>query len=148
VSQRRRLKFADADGVAAEIRRLRKGYSRAGNWSLPQICRHLEMAIRYSMKPASDRKMETTWFQWVLLKIMLASGKIPAGVPTPEQIVPPEDTPDAAIEECLAALEELKNFPGEFAPHPFLGRIKHRDWVKLHLIHCAHHLGFLSPARK
>jgi len=147
VSERRRLKFADADAVAAEIGRLRKGYSRAGNWSLPQVCRHLEMAMRYSMKPAPDRKVETTWFQWVQLKIMLASGKIPAGVPAPERIVPPQDTPDAAIDECLAALEELKNFKGQFAPHPFLGWIKHRDWVALHLIHSAHHLGFLSPIR-
>jgi hypothetical protein len=143
VSRRRKLKFADADAVAAEIGRLRKGYVRAGNWSLPQVCRHLELAFRHSMKPAPERTVETTWFQWVLLKIMLASGKIPAGVPSPERLVAPADTPDAAIDECLAALEELKNFKGQFAPHPFLGWIKHRDYMTLHLIHCAHHLGFL-----
>jgi hypothetical protein len=146
VSQRRRLKFADVDAVAAEVGRLRKGYTRAGNWSLPQACRHLQWAMQYSMKPAPERKnVETTRFQWVLLKIILASGKIPAGVQTPERIVPTEDTPEAAIDEFLAALEELKNFTGEFSPHPLLGPIKRRDYVRLHLIHCAHHLGFLSP---
>jgi hypothetical protein len=148
VSERRRLKFANADEVAAEVGRLRKGYTQAGEWSLAQMCGHLDMAIRYSMQPAPERKNETTFLQWLQLKLILAFGRLPAGIAAPKRITPPDDTPDSAIDEFLVALREMKDFKGEFSPHPRLGKIKRRNYVRLHLIHCAHHLGFLSPAGK
>lgn len=145
MSERRKLKFADADAAAAEVARLRKGYTGVGEWSLPQMCKHLDMAIRYSMKPAPERKNEITFLQWVQLRLILAFGRIPAGIAAPKRIVPPDDTPDSAIDEFLGALREMKEFKGEFAPHPRLGKIKRKQYVRLHLIHCAHHLGFLTP---
>lgn len=148
MSQRRKLKFADTSAVAAEVGRLRKGYTRAGEWSLPQMCKHLDMAIRFSMKPAPERKMETTFLQWLQLKLILAFGQIPAGIVGPKRIIPPDDTPDSAIDEFLAALQEMKDFKGDFSPHPRLGKVKRRDYVRLHLTHCAHHFGFLSPVTK
>ncbi len=148
MSERRRLKFANADAVAAEVGRLRKGYAQAGEWSLAQTCKHLEMAIRLSMTPAPDRKNEITFLQWLQLKLILTFGRIPAGLAAPKRIIPPDDTPDSAIDEFMEALRELKDFKGEFSPHRRLGKMKNRDYVRLHLIHCAHHLGFLSPAGK
>jgi hypothetical protein len=145
VSERRKLKFADTDAAAKEVERLRKGYTRTGEWSLPQMCKHLDMAIRYSMKPAPERKNEITFLQWVQLKLILAFGRIPSGIYAPKRIIPPDDTPDSAIDEFLVALQEMKEFKGEFAPHPRLGKLKRRQYVRLHLIHCAHHLGFLTP---
>jgi hypothetical protein len=146
VSDRRKLKFADADAVAAEVKRLRKGYRKTGEWSLPQMCQHLDKAIRFSMKPAPDRKVKRGPVKWAQLKAILMVGRLPSGIKAPDRVIPPVDTPDSAIDEFLGALEELKNFKGEFGPHPMLGRIKHRDFVRLHLVHCAHHFGFLSPA--
>jgi hypothetical protein len=145
VTERRKLKFADTEAAAAEVERLRKGYTVVGEWSLPQMCRHLDMAIRYSMKPAPERKNEITFLQWVQLRLILAFGRIPAGIAAPKRICPPDDTPEAAIDEFLEALREMKDFKGEFAPHPRLGKIKRRQYIRLHLIHCAHHLGFLRP---
>lgn len=145
MTERRKLKFADTEAAAAEVERLRKGYTVVGEWSLPQMCRHLDMAIRYSMKPAPERKNEITFLQWVQLRLILAFGRIPAGIAAPKRICPPDDTPEAAIDEFLEALREMKDFKGEFAPHPRLGKIKRRQYIRLHLIHCAHHLGFLRP---
>lgn len=150
MSERRTLKFANADAVAAEVGRLRKGYNRSGEWSLPQICKHLDVAMRFSMKPPKERKppRKVGFLQWTQLRVILLTGRIPAGFPAPERIIPPDDTPESAIDEFLAALREWENFTGEFNPHPMLGQMSHREGVRLHLIHCAHHLGFLSPAGK
>jgi hypothetical protein len=145
VSERRKVKLADADAAAAEVERLRKGYRKVGEWSLPQTCKHLDMAIRYSMVPAPERKNTQTFSQWLLLKIILLFGRIPAGVAAPKRIEPPEDTPDSACDGFLGALREMKEFRGEFAPHPRLGKMKRRDYVRLHLIHTAHHFTFLIP---
>jgi hypothetical protein len=148
VSERRTLKFADADAVAAEVRRLGAGYTQAGNWSLPQVCWHLSKAIRFSMRPGPHPRVKTGVMQWVQLKAILAVGRIPAGVHAPDRITPANDTPESAVDEFFGTLEEMKQFNGEFAPHPMLGNVRHGSFVRLHLIHCAHHLGFLSPINR
>ena len=145
MTERRKLKFADTAAAAAEVERLRKGYTQVGEWTLPQACKHLDMAIRYSMKPAPGRNIKKTFVKWGLLRLILGLGRIPAGIAAPKHINPPDETPDSAIDDFLGALREMKDFTGEFAPHPMLGKIKRRQYVRLHLIHCAHHLGFLRP---
>jgi hypothetical protein len=145
VSERRRLHFADTNQVATEVGRLRVGYSRAGEWSLPQTCWHLSKAICFSMRPGPWDPVRGGFLRWMMQKIILISGKIPSGMYAPERITPPKETGDAAIDEFLTDLETLKNYKGEFAPHPKLGKLSHRSFYKLHLIHCAHHLGFLTP---
>jgi hypothetical protein len=144
VSERRKLHFADTNAVAADIGRLRAGYTRAGNWSLPQACWHLSKALRFSMRPGPWDPVHPGKTRW-LLPVILIAGRIPSGVHAPERVTPASDVPDAAIDEFLTALEELKHYKGEFAPHPKFGTIKRRGFYKLHLIHCAHHFGFLTP---
>jgi hypothetical protein len=145
VRDRRRLKFADADAVAADVRDLREGYSKCGNWTLEQACWHLAKALRASMRPPPYDPVESSLIKKVQLRAILLAGRIPSGVRAPEHIVPPGDVPESAIDDLLAALEELKQFKGEFAPHRMLGNVKHDDFVRLHMIHCGHHLGLLHP---
>jgi hypothetical protein len=145
VSERRRLHFADSDAVAAEVARLRSGCTQAGNWSLAQVCWHLNKAVRFSMRPGPHEPVRGGIMRWLLLRAVLTVQRIPAGAYAPERITPGKDVPDAAIDEFLATLEELKNYKGEFAPHPRLGKMSRGSFIKLHLIHCAHHLGFLTP---
>jgi hypothetical protein len=133
------------DEVAGEVDRLKRGYEKVGEWNLPQTCKHLELAIRYSMQPAPERKNTQTWTQWILTRGILLVRRIPAGQAAAKRIEPPEDVPESAISGFLESLQELKNFRGEFSPHPRLGKMKRRDYVKLQLIHCAHHFGFLIP---
>jgi hypothetical protein len=73
------------------------------------------------------------------------SGRIPAGQAGSKRIMPPDDTPESAIDGFLEALDVLKNFKGEFSSNPRLGKMSHKAYKRLHLIHCAHHFGFLIP---
>jgi hypothetical protein len=146
VSNKRPLKFADADAVAADVRLLCQGYSQSGNWSLQQSCWHLAKALRSSMRPGPHEPVETGIVKKMQLRAILLAGRIPSGVKAPDHVVPPTDVPESAIEDFLAALEELKQFKGDFAPHRMLGNVGHEDFIRLHLIHCAHHLSHLRPA--
>lgn len=145
--QRRYLNFGDIDQVIAEIRRLRKGYVKAGNWSLPQICWHLDAAIQARMQPGPfppntpEQDARRPAFEQVL-----ATGRLPEGIVAPEPMVPPPDCGDAAIDACLQRLEQFKRFAGPIAPHRIFGHLKDDEARRLNLIHCAHHLGFLVPA--
>jgi hypothetical protein len=146
VSDRRPLKFADADAVAADVRQLREGYSKSGNWTLEQACWHLAKALRASLRPGPPPSVRTGLIKKIQLRAILLARRIPSGVNAPEHIVPPADVPESAIDDFLAALQELKQFKGEFAPHRMLGNVEHDDFVRLHMIHCAHHLRLLHSA--
>jgi hypothetical protein len=149
VSERRTLKFADADAVAAEVRRLRAGYTQAGEWSLPQACWHLNKAIRFSMNPPPQVKMtKPGLIRKMQLMAILIVGRIPAGAHAPEKITPTKDVPESAIDEFLVTLNDLNNFKGEFAPNPLFGQLSRGRYMRLHLVHCAHHLGFLSATNR
>jgi hypothetical protein len=117
----------------------------SGNWNLPQICWHLDKALRASMRPGPHDPAPPSFVQKMQLKAILAVGRIPGGVKAPERVVPAKDVPEASIDEFLEALEMLKQFKGPFAPHRMLGEIEHDKFMRFHLIHCAHHLSLLSP---
>lgn len=97
------------------------------------------------MRPGPHEPVETGLVKKMQLRAILMAGRLPSGVKAPEHIVPPPDAPESAIDDFLAAIEELKQFKGRFAPHRMLGEIEHDKFVRLHLIHCAHHLSHLRP---
>lgn len=48
--QRRELKFLDFDNVIRDVEQLQaRGYSRAGNWNLAQVCGHLADWMSYPL---------------------------------------------------------------------------------------------------
>jgi hypothetical protein len=146
--EQRFLNFADGDAVKAEVNRLRPGYQQSGSWNLPQICWHLNTAISYTMRPGPHPQPPTPPDTAERLKKVLASGRIPSGIQSPEMAVPPADAPEAAIDQFLATIDSLKTFKGPFAPHRLFGSVPQADYLRLHLIHSAHHLGFLTPTAK
>jgi Protein of unknown function (DUF1569) len=145
VTERRKLHFANTEAVAADVGKLRAGYRQLGSWSLPQTCWHLKKALDFSMRAGPYDPMRGGLGKWILMRGILLVGRLPTGVYAPERITPAKDVPESAIDEFLTTLETLKNHKGEFAPHPRLGTLSRRSFYKLHLIHCAHHLGFLIP---
>ena len=144
--RREGLSFNSEDDVAADVRLLRRGYARAANWSLPQVCYHLEriMQIRMAPGPHPPNTPEQDARQGLFREIM-RSGRIPDGLKAPEAVMPPAEVGEDAIDALLATLETFKRFPGPIAPHRLFGQQSDADSRKQNLIHCAHHLSFLVP---
>jgi len=143
-TEKRKLKLQNADEVAAEVRRLRRGCGKVGNWSFQQICWHLNAAMTFGMSPGPHTPVQVDAAARAKLAEILAGGEI-TGVKAPERVVPPEQVPDEVVDQFLATLERFKTFPGPFAPHRLFGEVAHADYVRLQLIHASHHLGHLIP---
>jgi hypothetical protein len=145
--RRGQLRFNSEDDVRADVNRLRRGYTQAGAWSLAQICCHLDKSMQHRMRPGPFEP--TTPEQAARrdqLEHLLASGRLPDGQSAPDFMMPPSDCGDDAIDAFLARLEQFKDFPGPIAPHRIFGHLDDATARQLNLIHCAHHLSYLTPA--
>lgn len=146
MKERRTLNFRSIDDIMDDVRVLRAGHRRIGNWSLPQVCRHLNIVFSNSMRPgpfppdsAEQQAMSAR------LDTILASGQLPKGIKAPEIAVPPPECDDSEIDRFFETLEKAKAFKGPFAPHRLFGTLSDREFRQLMLIHAAHHLSHLHP---
>jgi hypothetical protein len=147
--QPRQLDFRNFDQALAEVDRLhRVGYDRAGRWDLAQTCDHLNYFIQGSLDGATYR---VPWlfkflFGRLVLRRILKTRRMRAGITTPQK-PPPEPGGDeaAAVDKFKQLIERLRSHPGEMHPSPFFGAMTPQQWRELHLIHAAHHLGYLLP---
>ena len=146
--QRRSLSFATFNEIADDVRRLRAhGCAKAGQWSLPQACHHLNQSLQWSMRPGPfppdtpEQQASTP-----RLRQILESGTLPTGIQAPDHMQPPPDAADAAIDAFLATLKRYDEHQGELAPHRLFGRLDRDELRQLARIHCAHHLSHLVPA--
>jgi hypothetical protein len=147
--QPRKLSFTDFSQVHSELDRLhRGGYDRLGQWDLAQICDHLAYFIRESLDGFTFR---VPWlikflFGRLVLRQILKTGRMRSGVTTPQKPLPaPGGDEAAAITRLKEVIDRLCAHPGELHTSPFFGYLTPEQWRKLHLIHCAHHLGYLVP---
>jgi hypothetical protein len=141
------LRYANEDEVMADVQRLRRGYAQSGGWSLPQMGWHLNKAVLARMHPgphAADTP-EQVARKPLLQQVLSMNGYLPDGIVAPDSMVPPPDVPQSAIDDLIASLKQLQAFRGQIAPHRLFGQIPDADARKLNLIHCAHHLSYLSP---
>jgi hypothetical protein len=146
---RRRLKFADFDACLAEVKRLHEtGYDKSGNWDLSQICEHLATAFNRSIDGYSFKR------PWILRKTagraalvyVLRTGQIPAGAAAPPASLPTMGLAEGeSIARFEAALRRVDAHAGDFDDHPIFDRLSRANNRRVHLIHAAHHLGFLIP---
>jgi hypothetical protein len=149
--QRRALRFSTYGELLAEVDRLAAGpYRRAGKWSLTENCDHLRIFMECSMRGFGEARAP-----WILrlmapvgLRVTLLTKKIPAGVRAPAPFQPAAASADdpVRIEDFRKTVRLLEAFPGPFHPSPLFGRLTPRQWHAIHLIHAAHHLGFLVPS--
>jgi hypothetical protein len=146
---RRELDFHDFDAVAHDVEQLQaRGYQRAGNWGLGQICAHLSLTIEKSLEgfpsrvPWALRKV----LAFVLLRRILSQRRMRAGISAPALLAPPSDAAeDVEVRRLRALLERVKTHAGEFQDHGYFGKMTPEQWRQLHLVHCGHHLSFLVP---
>jgi hypothetical protein len=145
-ARRANLRYADEDAVIADVNALREGYTQSGSWSLERICWHLNQTTRARMRrgpfppntPEQDARAG-------MVEEILASGKLPPGIQTPDAFIPPIECDDDAVDAFVDTLREFQAYRGLIAPHRVFGHLDDASIRRLNLIHCAHHLSYLSP---
>lgn len=144
----RQLVFGTLGEIEAEIARLQGGHRCAGSWTLAQICTHLAEATEYSL---TEFPSHAPWFirytvGSYFLRRILATSRFPTGIKMPERYNPaPAAELGTAFPRLQAAHAAFMHHTGRLARHPLGPRPVKADWLKLHCLHAAHHLGFVVP---
>lgn len=140
----RTLAFATCGDALAEIARLRRGYDKTKNWSLPQMSVHLAdlMELAKDEPPTGDPTPEQAAMQAGFVDPLLAGGPIPQGGGPND---PPADAGNDQVDRLEAAFRKLDAYPHDRITNDMLGPMPTDKWRRLSLIHAAHHLGFLVP---
>ena len=148
--ERRTLHFHGLDEVMPDVERLRKGHSTVGNWSLPQICRHLAITLRRVVDlPASTPQDPSKWVSEEQKRQVLQSGVLPTNIPGPPEIMPTETAGESEEAEGLRqAIAHYQASSGPVIAHRVFGPLTKAEWDRLQLIHLAHHLSFAVPTTK
>ncbi|MFO0804845.1 MAG: DUF1569 domain-containing protein [Gemmataceae bacterium] len=152
---RRTLRFATLDDAVADAEELlAKGYDKAGQWSLGQVCGHLANWLSYPMDGFPKAPPPIRLMLWLArhsigpgkLKQYLATGDMGAGKPTMPQSVPAPDADDReGVAKYRAMVDRAIRFAGTPLPSPLFGPMDRDTWVKLNCVHAAHHLAYLTP---
>lgn len=145
----RQLSFDDFAQVRAELDRLQTdGYRPAGQWDLARACDHLTFFIRGSLDghPYRVPWLFKVLFGRLVLRRILTQRRMKPGVPTPHKNPSPPNDVSAAVAQLKEALARFESHRGEYRASPFFGALTPDQWRELHLIHCAHHLGYLVPS--
>lgn len=80
------------------------------------------------------------------LRKILKSGEMGKGMPTmPETVHKAGENPDQPIERLAKSIDRLSSAQEPTYPSPVFGKMSKEELVRLQLIHCTHHLGFLIP---
>ncbi|MGL6075720.1 MAG: DUF1569 domain-containing protein [Fimbriiglobus sp.] len=149
------LRFETLDEVVHDVEALlASGYEKTGNWSLGQCAGHLANWVEYQMDgfPKLPLFLKPIFFvvrklfASKMLQKVITEGKMKAGYSTAPPSVPSESVDDRAeVERLRQAYRRWENYTKPFLPSPLFGEQKREDWRKLHLVHAAHHLGYLKP---
>jgi hypothetical protein len=154
MTTRRQLSFAALDDVIRDAERLlAKGYDKAGNWDLAQVCSHLAAWMRFPMDGFPKVPLVLRPLVWFVRATVgkkmrakvLAEGFSPGGRTMPQTVSPSGGDVTAAVAELKEAAERLKAFTGPIHPSPLFGAMTKDEAVRLQLKHCEHHLSFLVP---
>ncbi len=154
----RELRFHSLDDLRSELNRLHSGgYSQTGKWSLAQVCSHLECWMRFPMDGFPRPPISIAIFMKLMKVTMgrgmfrktLESGKMKGGLPTaPETVFRIENVADQeSVDRLMETIHRLERHTGPIHDSPLFGAMSKEECVKLQLIHCAHHMGFLVPEK-
>jgi hypothetical protein len=152
--ERRKLSFASLGEVVADAEGLlAKGYDRAGNWDLAQVCEHLAEWMRFPLDGFPKLPLIMRPLAWVVRSLfgkaikrrVMAEGFKP-GTPTiPGTAFPPGGDPGKAVARLKAAAGRFEAHDGPVRPSPLFGATTKEEARRLQLEHCDHHLSFLIP---
>jgi len=153
--QRRPLVFNDLDEIVPDAENLlARGYEKAGNWDLAQVCGHVAEWLRFPVEGFPKAPAPIRAMLWVMRKTIgrkkflgyITERTFPAGKPTmPQSVPPPGGDPREAIEKMRRSVNGLKEYTGTIVPSPLFGAMTKDEAVRMQLVHAAHHLSFLIP---
>jgi hypothetical protein len=152
---RRPLQFDTLDEIVPDAENLlAKGYEKAGNWDLAQVCGHLAEWLRFPVEGFPKAPAPIRAMLWVMRKTIgrkkflgyITERTFPSGKPTmPQSVPPPGGDPREAIEKMRRSVNGLKEYTGTIVPSPLFGAMTKDEAVRMQLVHAAHHLSFLIP---
>lgn len=147
VPERRALSFESVEEVMPEVRRLAPAHETIANWTLGQICRHLDDSFTGSITgfDLRNHRFKRFLMKRKMLEVALTKG-IPRNYTVDPNITPPPHVDlDVGIEGLALAIERYLNHNGRLEAHPLFGRMSREVWDRVHCIHSAHHLSFAVP---
>ncbi len=152
---RRQLRFASLDEAVRDAEMLlANGYTKTGNWDLVQVCNHLSDWLSYPMDGFPPVPLFLRPIFWALrntigrrkLETYIREQSFPAGKPTmPQTVHAPGEDERAAVTKLRDTVARFMAYTGTMHPSPVFGMLDKDTLVKLHCIHTAHHLSFLTP---
>jgi hypothetical protein len=152
--ERRKLTFASLDEVAADAENLlARGYEKAGNWDLSQVCLHLANWMRFPVEGFPKLPLFLRPLFWLFRNTVGRSKRLkytkegmPAGKPTmPQTVAQAGGDTASAVAKLKEAIAAFKAYTGAIHPSPLFGAMNKDEAMQLQLVHCAHHLSFLIP---
>ena len=152
---KRSLSFDNFQSMLDEANRLNEnGYTSHGNWTLGQSCGHVAEWLRYPMDGFPTPPIFLRPIFWAIKVTMakrmakkILNEGFKGGVPTaPESVPKVEELSDAAgIAQLQDVVNRAEQFQGQLLPSPLFGDMDRETWMKVGLLHAAHHLGYLEP---
>ena len=144
---RRELRFGSLADILADAESLAAGPTRTlGSWTAAQNIDHVRRLIRVSHAGADFTVPWVFRLLGRLIKSRVLRSAFKPGMKTVPAFEPPAEI---TMDEAIAAFREeidLASRPGAMSrPSPFLGRMTHDDWERLHCRHAEHHFGFIIP---
>jgi hypothetical protein len=149
----RNLNFETEQQVIDEVNRLRRGYRQAGNWNLAQICWHVGRPIEFFMVPPEPMDLAPTPEQAQkkagFVDYIMTNRTAPPHIKdAPPPMVPPPTAGQPDIENYLAQLQRLSNYPHPKVMMGPIGPVTIAEFRACNIFHAAHHLGFLVPIER
>ncbi|MFO0938725.1 MAG: DUF1569 domain-containing protein [Gemmataceae bacterium] len=157
MAERRQLRFDSLDQAIADAENLlANGYDKAGNWSLSQVCDHLNDWITYPVSGYPKAPFPMGMVMWLLKVTMggkirrslLTERTMPPGQPTVKTTVHSVSEDAASVAKFREAVERFMKYTGPIHPSPLFGAMDKDTADQLQRVHTAHHLSFLVPKVK
>lgn len=152
--ERRKLTFATLDEMVADAENLlAKGYHKAGNWDLAQVCSHLTEWLRFPIDGFPKIPLVLRPVAWLMratvgksMRAKIMTEGFPAGGRTmPQTVFAAGGDETAAVAKLKETARRFQTYSGAIHPSPLFGAMTKDEALLLQLKHCAHHLGFLVP---
>jgi hypothetical protein len=143
------LRFQSLADLMADVNRLRSGpYDKAGQWDLGTMLDHLAKSLG---APFVEGRKNLPWplgpvARFVIHRFARRTTYPSIELPVPKMIKPtPGADAEAAYAALVTAVEKLRAVPGPTIRCPPFGTLPLDDFMRIQLLHAAHHLSFLKP---